>query len=154
MVQRRTRGAERCSAPSSTSEVQTPELAACQSAPAQAVRLAWARRLRRLSPLPWPIPLSLRERAPARCAWRRALRGRRVPRPLRRHRGTRRCCLRASDAIQLSTPCSRRTSPWLHEMPIRPKTGAAMLYSWPGLRRSHRGRSGQEWRSPASGCSS
>ena len=44
MVQRRTRGAERCSAPRSTSEVQTPELAACQSAPAQAARLAWARR--------------------------------------------------------------------------------------------------------------
>ena len=47
-------------------------------------------------------------------------------------------CLRASDAIQLSTPCSRRTSPWLHEMPIRPKTGAAMLCSWPGLRRNRR----------------
>ena len=115
MVQRRTRGAERCSAPNSTSEVQTPELAACQSAPAQAARLAWTRRLRHLSPLPWPIPRCLRERAPARCAWRRAHRGRGVPRPLRRPRGTRRCCLRASDAIQLSTRCSRRTSPWLHE---------------------------------------
>ena len=34
--------------------MQTPELAACQSAPAQAVRLAWARRLRRLTPLPRP----------------------------------------------------------------------------------------------------
>ena len=53
---------------SSTSEVQTPELAACQSAPAQAARLAWARRLRRLTPLPWPSPRGLRERAPARCA--------------------------------------------------------------------------------------
>ena len=36
VVQRLTRGAERCSAPSSTSEVRMPELAACQSAPAQA----------------------------------------------------------------------------------------------------------------------
>ena len=36
--------------------MQTPELAACQSAPAQAARLAWARRLRRLTPLPWPSP--------------------------------------------------------------------------------------------------
>ena len=56
VVQRCTRGAERCSAPSSTSGVRMPELAACQSAPAQAARLAWARRFRRLSPLPWPIP--------------------------------------------------------------------------------------------------
>ena len=125
-----------------------------QPAPAQAARLAWARRLRRLTPLPWPSPRGLRERAPARCAWRRAHRRRGVPRPLRRPRGTRRCCLRASDAIQLSTPCSRRRGPWLHEMPIRPKTGAATPCSWPSLRRSHRGRSGQEWRSPASGCSS
>ena len=37
-----------------------PERVACQSAPAQAARLAWARRPRRLTPLPWPSP-----RAPA-----------------------------------------------------------------------------------------
>ena len=43
-------------------------------------------------------------RAPARCAWRRAHRGHGARRPLRRPRGTRRCCLRASHAIQLSTP--------------------------------------------------
>ena len=152
--QRRTRGAERCTAPSSTSEVQTPELPACQSAPAHAARLAWARRLRRLTlvPLPWPSPRGLRKRA--RCAWRRARRENGVPRPPSRHRGTRCCCLRASDAIQLSTPGSSRTSPWLREMPTRPKTGAAMLCSWPSLRRSHRGRSGQAWCSPAPGCSS
>ena len=78
------------------------------------------------------------QRAPARCAWRRAHRGRGVQRPLRRHRGTRRCCMRASDAVQLSTPCSRRTSPWLHEMPIRPKTGAAMPCSWPRHQTSRR----------------
>ena len=41
--------------------MQTPEPVACQSG------LAWARRPRRLTPLPWPSP-----RAPARCAWRRA----------------------------------------------------------------------------------
>ena len=66
MVQRRTRGA---SGPSSTSGVQTPEPAACQSG------LAWARRPRRLTPLPWLSPQGLRERALARCAWRRAHRG-------------------------------------------------------------------------------
>ena len=64
-VQRRTPGAVRCTAPSWTSEVQTPELAACQPAPVQA-RLAWARRLRRLTPLPWPFPRGLWERALAR----------------------------------------------------------------------------------------
>ena len=82
-VQRSTRGAERCTAPSSTCEVQTPELAACQSAPAQAVRpawarLAWARRPRRQSPLPWPSPtgstgagsgsMCLANNAPATCS--------------------------------------------------------------------------------------
>ena len=74
----------RRSTPSSTSEVQTAELAACQSAPAHAARLAWARRPRRLTPLPWPCPQDLLERAPARCAWRRDRRGNGVPRPLRR----------------------------------------------------------------------
>ena len=39
VVRRRTRGAERCSAPGWTCEAQMPELAACQSAPAQAARL-------------------------------------------------------------------------------------------------------------------
>ena len=38
------------------------ELAACRSAPAQAVRLARARRLRHLTLLPWSVPQSLRER--------------------------------------------------------------------------------------------
>ena len=56
------------------------EPVACHSAPAQAARLAWARRPRRLTPLPWPSPRGLRERAPARCAWRRAHRGHGVPR--------------------------------------------------------------------------
>ena len=37
-------------------EVSMPEPVACQSARAQAARLAWARRPRRLTPLPWPIP--------------------------------------------------------------------------------------------------
>ena len=69
------------------------------------------------------------EWAPARCAWRRAQRGRGVPRPPSRHRGTRRRCVRASDATQLSTPGSARTGPWLREMPFRKKTGAAMLCS-------------------------
>ena len=41
VVQRRTPSAMRCSAPSSTSEVRMPELAARQSAPSQAARLAW-----------------------------------------------------------------------------------------------------------------
>ena len=93
-----TPGAERCSASSWTSGVQTPEPVACQSG------LAWARRPRRLMPLPRPSPQGLLERAPARCAWRRPHRGKGVPRPLRRPRGTRRCCLRASVAIQLSKP--------------------------------------------------
>ena len=62
-------GAERCSAPSWTLGVRTP--AACQSS--QAVRLAWARRPRRLTPLPWPSPRGLRAR-----------RGNGVWRPLRR----------------------------------------------------------------------
>ena len=61
-------GAERCSAPSWTSGVRTPELAARQPSQAQAARLAWARRPRRLTPLPLPSPRGLRERAPARCA--------------------------------------------------------------------------------------
>ena len=64
-------------APSWTSGVRTPEVAACQSSQAQAARLAWARRPRRLTPLPWPSPRGLRKRAPAR-------RGNGVPRPLRR----------------------------------------------------------------------
>ena len=72
----------------------------------------------------------LRKRAPARCAWRRARREIGVPRPPSRQLRTRRCFLRASDAIQMSTPGSSRTSPWLREMPTRPKTGAAMLCSW------------------------
>ena len=48
-VQRRAPGAVRCTAPSWTSEVRTPELAASQSAQVSAVlaRQAWARRLRR-----------------------------------------------------------------------------------------------------------
>ena len=79
-------GAERCSAPSWTSGVRTPELAACQSSQAQAARLAWARRPRRLTPLPWPSPRGLRERVPPRCAWQRARRGSGVPRPLRPER--------------------------------------------------------------------
>ena len=53
-----------------------------------------------------------------------------------------------------SRPCSRRRGPSLREPPSRPKTGAAMPRSWPSLRTSRRGRSGQEWRSAASGCSS
>ena len=53
------------------------EPAASRSAPDQMVRLAWARRLRRLTPLPLPILRGLRQRAPARCAWRGALPGRR-----------------------------------------------------------------------------
>ena len=48
MDQSHTRAAERCSAPGSTCEVRMPERVACQSA------LAWARRPRRLTPLPWP----------------------------------------------------------------------------------------------------
>ena len=55
MVRRRTPGAVRCSAPNWSWEVQTPAPAVCQSAPAQAARLAWARRPRRLSPLPGPV---------------------------------------------------------------------------------------------------
>ena len=55
--QSHTRAAERCSASGKTSEVRMPERVACQSAPAQAARLAWARRprLRRRSLLPSPI---------------------------------------------------------------------------------------------------
>ena len=37
-------------------------------------------------------------------------------------------------------------------MPTRPKTGAAMLCSWPSRGKSHRGRSGQAWRSRAHDC--
>ena len=59
VVWRRTPSVERCSVSSWTWEVQTPELAACQSATALAARLAWARRLRRLSTLPCPIPADL-----------------------------------------------------------------------------------------------
>ena len=55
--------AVRCTAPSRTSEVRMPELVACKSAPAQVVRLAWARRL---TPLPQPSPRGLLERALAR----------------------------------------------------------------------------------------
>ena len=154
MVRRRTRGAERCSAPNWSWEVQTPELAACQSTPAQAARLAWARRPRRMSPLPWPSPRGPRERAPVRCAWRRARLRRGARLRERRQLRTRRCCVLASDSILSSTPGSSRRGPRLREMPIRPKTGAAMPCSWPSRRRSHRGRSGQAWCSPAPGCSS
>ena len=57
-VQRCTPGAVRCTTPSWTSEVRMPELAACQSAQVQAVlaHQRWARRFRRLTLLPWPIP--------------------------------------------------------------------------------------------------
>ena len=44
--QSHTRAAERCSAPGSTCEVRMPERVACRSPPAQAARLAWARRPR------------------------------------------------------------------------------------------------------------
>ena len=83
-------------APSWTSEMRMPELAACQSAQVQAVltRQAWALRLRRLTPLPILILQGLRGRAPARSAWRRAHRGRGVPRPPSRHRRTGRRCAR------------------------------------------------------------
>ena len=85
-VLRRTPGAVQCTAPSWTSEVRMPELAACQSAQGQAVlaRRAWTRRLCRLTPVPWPSPWSLPKRAPARRAERRANRGNGVRRPLRR----------------------------------------------------------------------
>ena len=46
----------------------------------------------------------LRERAPARCAWRRAHRGRGVPRLPSQHRGNCRRCGHASHANQSSTP--------------------------------------------------
>ena len=49
--------------------MQTSEPVACKSG------LAWARRPRRLTPLSWPSPQGLLERAPARCAWRRARHG-------------------------------------------------------------------------------
>ena len=65
-VQRRIPGAVRCTPPSWASEVRMSQLVARQSAPARVVRLAWARRLRRLTPLPWPSPRGLPERAPAR----------------------------------------------------------------------------------------
>ena len=41
---------------------------ACQSAPAQAARLAWARRPRRLTPPPWPIPVVCRACVVRGCA--------------------------------------------------------------------------------------
>ena len=57
-------GAVRCTAPSRTSGVRM--LRSWWQAPAPVTRLAWARRLRRLTPLPWPIRRGLRERALAR----------------------------------------------------------------------------------------
>ena len=85
-----------------------PELVACQSAPAQAVRLAWARRLRRLTPLPWPIPPGLRERALARSVSRTSRQWRAARWFYEWTRGIRRCSVRAIDAIPCSRSCSRR----------------------------------------------
>ena len=109
------------------------ELAACQSAQVRRHRHAVECRLRhRPMLLPWPTPANPPQPAlVARHAWRRV------------HR--RSGC--ASDANQSSTPGFCRRGPWLHEPPIRPKTGAAMPCSWRRRRTSRRGRSGQEWRS-------
>ena len=154
--QSHTRAAERCSAPGSTCEVRMPERVACPSPPAHAARLAWARRppLRRRSLLPSPTSADPLQPGLVRCAWRRDHRGNGAPWPLRLHPGKLRHCGRAVGAIPWSRPCPRPRCPRLRELPILPRTGAAMACSWPGLRRSHRGRRGQEWRSPASGCSS
>ena len=143
MVWRRTPGAVSCSAPNWSWEVQTPELAACQSAPAQAARLAWARRPRRLSPLPWPSPLGLRERAPARCAWRKAHHGRGAP------------AASADGFFEVgiavgtqATPPSCPSLALVQEVsdcarcPLGRRLAPPMLCSWPSRRRSHRGRSG------------
>ena len=81
MVQRSTRGAERCTVPRRRSAMSISSLEWC-----------------RLTPLPWSSPRGLRERAPARCAWRRAHHKRGVPRPPSQHRGNRRRCGHASDA--------------------------------------------------------
>ena len=58
--QSHTRAAERCSAPGSTCEVRMPERVVCQSAPARAARLAWARRPR----LPLDAALEAAEDSP------------------------------------------------------------------------------------------
>ena len=85
-VQRRTAGAVRWTVPCWTSEAQTRELAADQSAPPQA-RLAWARHLP-MSDASAKVPFHVVfGSAPARCAWRRAHRERGVPRPPSRGRG-------------------------------------------------------------------
>ena len=146
--QSHTRAAERCSAPGSTCEVRMPERVACQSAPAQAARLAWARRprLRRRSLLPSPTSADPPQLGLVRCAWRRDHRGNGAPWPLRLHPGKLRRCGRAVGAIPCSRHCPRPRCPRLRELPILPRTGAAMLCSWPSRRRSHRGRRGQEWR--------
>ena len=78
-----------------------PELVACQScqsAPARAVRLAWARRLRRLTPLPWPSP-----RAFGCGLWLDLSREQRAS-------GVQLVCLFALDAILCSRPCSWQRS--------------------------------------------
>ena len=103
--------AVRCTAPSWTSEVRLAELVACQSAPAQAVGLACARRLRRLTPLPCPSPQSLRERAVARSVSRTTRQRRAARWPLPRPHGTWRRCVRAIDVIPCSRLCSRRRGP-------------------------------------------
>ena len=60
------------------------------------------------------------------------------PRPLRLHPGKLRRCGRAVDAIPCSRHCPRPRCPRLRELPILLRTGAAMLCSWPSLRRSRR----------------
>ena len=106
LIQRRTPGAERCTVPSWTSEVRMPELAACESAQVQAVlaRLSWARRLRRLTLPPWPIPQGLRERALVRSVSRTSRQWRAARWPLQQPRGILRRCGRAIDAIRCSRP--------------------------------------------------
>ena len=79
---------------------------------------------------------------------KRSFRGHGVPRPLRRHRGKRRRCGRASDANPvLQTLFFSQRSLNCANCPFCRILAAAMPCSWPSRRRCHRGRSGQEWRS-------
>ena len=84
------------------------EVAAYQSAQVQA-RQAWERRL--LTPVPWPIPQGLRERALVRSVLRTCRQWLAARGPLQQPRGNVRRCMRTSDATQLSKPCTRRRGP-------------------------------------------
>ena len=101
-----------------------PERVACQSAPAQAARLAWARhpRLRRRSLLPSPTLADPSAGSGAMCLAKRS--SREWSAAASSTASLKALSLWARGAIPCSRPCPRPRCPRLRELPILPRTGA------------------------------